>query len=78
MTFLLGLVLGPALGVLVGDFLRRPALKNARANVAIVALVCLFVLFFNPIDLELRLGLLAGALLGLLLSATPEAVAPVD
>lgn len=69
--FILGLILGPALGLLAGDLARTRVTLSTWLAV-VVTLIALFVLAVLPIgDVELRLGLVAGIGLGVLLSATP-------
>jgi len=69
--FLLGLVVGPAIGLVGGDVLLRPDGSAARIGLAALGLVLLVVLLVPYVNLELRLGLVAGVLLGLMLAATP-------
>jgi hypothetical protein len=70
--FLMGLLLGPALGLLAGDFTGRSTGGNRQYGVAAIAVIVLLVLFLPVIDFGLRLGLVTGFLLGLLLWSTPQ------
>ena len=76
--FILGLILGPAIGLLAGDVLARPPAGNKVLSLAAVVLIAFIFLFLPLVDLELRLGLVGGFLLGLTLSATPDSLAPVE
>ncbi|HLJ65965.1 MAG TPA: hypothetical protein VKX16_01230 [Chloroflexota bacterium] len=69
--FVLGLIVGPTLGVVGGDYLRRKLGLGRRSLGAITVLALLLVLLLPAADLELKLGLLVGLLLGLLLALTP-------
>lgn len=72
--FILGLLVGPALGLLAGHFATR-ATGSQRWSISLAIVVVLAVLLLVPAaDLELRLGLLAGILLGLLLAITPPVI----
>lgn len=69
--FVLGLLVGPAVGVLAWDILSHQVHLDARLTLGVVVLVCLLLVFVLPLQLELRLGLVTGLCLGVLLAATP-------
>ncbi|MGH2442893.1 MAG: hypothetical protein ACRDFX_07000 [Chloroflexota bacterium] len=68
--FVVGLFIGPVIGVLAGDFLGRSSTRRWTGAAAII-LFLLFVLFVPIFVLELKLGLIFGTLLGVLLAGTP-------
>ncbi|MGI8968434.1 MAG: hypothetical protein ACR2GA_04945 [Chloroflexota bacterium] len=68
--FVVGLLIGPAIGTVVGDLSRRYA-GSVWRTVAGVALLIVFLLFAPFFQIELKIGLICGTLLGLLLEATP-------
>lgn len=73
--FLLGLLLGPALGFLLVDA-ARPRVHLGPWTTILAAAFLLALLALLPIgDIELRLGLVAGIPLGALLSVTPQSAA---
>lgn len=76
--FLFGLILGPALGLLAGDFIARPEVGNPRFSAAAAAVIVLVVLFLPFVDLGLRAGLVTGFLLGILLWFTPQVLVPAE
>jgi class 3 adenylate cyclase len=69
---IVGLVLGPAVGLLLQDLLAGPAKRIQWILPSAVALVLIVVLSVPVIDLSLRLGLATGMVLGLLLGVTPD------
>ncbi|MBV9281864.1 MAG: hypothetical protein JOZ41_17435 [Chloroflexi bacterium] len=69
--FVLGLLVGPAIGLFLARALDRSGRDQTRLALAVLALAILFVLAAALVRLELRLGLFVGALLGLLLAASP-------
>jgi hypothetical protein len=76
--FILGVLAGPALAILVGDFVFKPGEIAARwviLGVAASMLVIAIVPFFT---IELKAGLLIGFPLGLLLAGTPMALRPIE
>jgi hypothetical protein len=76
--FVFGLIVGPVLGLLAGHFLFASRALNARFGLALLGLVLLILLFAGAVDLELRLGLVGGVLLGLLLAFTPSLMPEQD
>jgi hypothetical protein len=72
-VFVVGLGIGPVLGLLFGDAVFRSNSINARVAFAALVIVGAIVLFIPAINTELKLGLLAGVPLGILLTATPVA-----
>lgn len=77
--FVFGLVVGPLIGLLIGDFLARRQRADARWGIASLLLVCFAILVLGFGSLELRIGLVGGLLLGVLLAATPlSPLAPED
>lgn len=68
--FIVGMVVGPALGLLGSDIIARAGTVGWWRTVAII-LVLVFILIAPFFALELKLGLLFGTLLGLLLAGTP-------
>lgn len=76
--FVVGIALGPAFGLLIGDQAARSRFLGPGRTLLLVALLLLVLLFVGFLDLELRLGLIAGILLGLLLSYTPPGVSTPD
>jgi hypothetical protein len=76
--FLIGLLFGPAVGLLLADFLLRPGGIGARISGAVFVLAVLVVLAVPAVSLELKLGLVPGLLLGLLLAYSPVALPGVD
>lgn len=74
--FIIGVLIGPALAILVADVVLKPGQVQVRwAWVAVAALLVLIVAlpFFAT---ELKFGLLIGLPLGLLLATTP--IAPLS
>lgn len=76
--FILGLLAGPVIGLLGGDFLSRREAPNGLLNTIVVLLVLIFVIFVPLVQLELKCGLVLGLLLGLALSATPFCLATAN
>jgi hypothetical protein len=75
-VFILGLILGPALGLLAGDFARSRVRLTTWVAVG-ATLFALAILALLPLgDIELRLGLVAGIGVGFLLAVTPEETVP--
>ena len=70
--FVFGLVIGPVIGLVMGDTIFRARAFDPRIGALVVGLVLIFVLFTSFLVLELKVGLITGVLLGLLLAATPE------
>jgi hypothetical protein len=66
--FLIGLIVGPAAGLLLGDYLFRSRIIDERLGVAFTGLVFLFLVLATFLTQELRVGLGFGLLLGILLS----------
>ncbi len=76
--FIIGVLIGPALAILVADVVLKPGQIQLRWTwVAVAALMVLIVVmpFFVA---ELKFGLIIGLPLGLLLAATPIALLPVE
>jgi MFS family permease len=70
--FIAGLVIGPIVGMLLGILVQRStALCGWRGFIAAAILVAV-VIAVPVIDIELRLGLAAGLILGSLLWLTPS------
>jgi len=76
--FILGLLAGPVIGLLGGDFLFRREASNGLLNTMVVLLVLIAVIFAPLVQLELKCGLALGLLLGLALSATPFSLTIAD
>ena len=72
--FILGLAVGPALGLFAAQGLARSSFVGPRLAVAILALVLFVFLVAGLLDLELKLGLVIGILSGLLLGSSPMEV----
>lgn len=72
--FVVGLFIGPAIGLLGGDLIARWG-RYRWLGILAVALILIFILLYSRFAIGLRLGLIAGAFLGFLLAATPM-VAP--
>jgi quinol-cytochrome oxidoreductase complex cytochrome b subunit len=70
-VFVVGLGIGPVLGLLFGDWAFRSESINTRLALAALIIVGAVVLFIPVINTELKIGLLAGVPLGVLLAATP-------
>lgn len=68
--FVFGLLIGPAIGLFGGEMLFTTGTVNRWLAVAISVFVVLFLAFVGLGGLELRLGLIAGILVGLLLALT--------
>ncbi|GAC1477563.1 MAG: hypothetical protein NVS1B6_19160 [Steroidobacteraceae bacterium] len=74
---ILGLVVGPAIGLLAGDFFARYRGSRWQA-ISAIALFFVFLIFAPFFTLELKIGLGAGTLLGLLVFFSPvELSAPL-
>lgn len=74
--FLVGLIIGPIIGLLAGDFLAGSRPGGEWLAIGAVFFILVFVLFaplFNP---ELKTALILSTPLGLLLSVTPESPSP--
>jgi hypothetical protein len=74
-VFILGLLLGPAAALAGRDFLVGQLGLRARWALVTFAVLAVALLTIPLVDLELRLGLLIGALVGGLLAATPFKIA---
>jgi membrane-associated PAP2 superfamily phosphatase len=72
--FILGLLVGPSIGVLIGDYLFRPEGPRWQLSLAGIVLLELVILFFPVFVLELKLPLMLGVVVGVLLAATPMVV----
>lgn len=73
MAFVFGLFVGPAIGLgIVMLWLRRTV--TGVQVLAVLALVAVFLLFVPVLSLDLKLGLIAGVMVGALLAATPSRV----
>ena len=70
MAFILGLIIGPAVGLFAGLYFGTRGAAFWRGVVALVFFL-IFVLFAPFFDLELKIGILLSTPLGLLLAATP-------
>ena len=70
-VFVAGLAIGPILGLLMGDAVFRSEPVQPRYAMAALLVVGVVFLLVPAINLELKLGLLAGVPLGILLSCTP-------
>jgi hypothetical protein len=69
-VFIVGLIIGPALGLLVGDVVIGARAINAWATFIGLIVLCLIVLAVPVFDPGLRIGLAGGVLLGVLVSRT--------
>lgn len=69
--FVAGIFVGPLVGLLVGHFLFRSQTLSTWIAGMISALILLVLLLLGVVPLELRFGIAAGYLLGVLLSITP-------
>lgn len=76
--FILGLVVGPAVGLLAGDYLMRSSSVGVWQSALAVFFLLVFLLFAPFFQLELKLGLITGLLVGLLLVLTPIAQSADD
>ena len=76
--FIVGVLIGPALAILVADVILKPGQVQTRwAWIAVAALVVLIVV--SPfLAAEVKFGLIIGLPLGLLLALTPMALLPVE
>lgn len=72
--FIVGLILGPVVGLLTGDYLFRPGGPGPVLSAFAVLLLLAFLLFVPFFALGLKFGLILGVLVGVLLSATPMSV----
>jgi hypothetical protein len=72
--FILGLLVGPSIGVLIGDYLFRSEGPRWQLSLAGIVLLELVILFFPVFVLELKLSLMLGVVVGVLLAATPMVV----
>jgi hypothetical protein len=76
--FIVGVVVGPALAILIADVLLKPGQMNTRwvwLGVAAIMLVIIVMPFFAT---ELKVGLIFGLPLGLLLALSPMALQTVE
>jgi hypothetical protein len=73
-VFIVGLIIGPAIGILIGDYLFRPGGPGIWLSLAAIALLIVFLLFAPFFALELKTALILGVLVGTLLSTTPMSV----
>jgi uncharacterized protein HemY len=74
--FIAGVVVGPALAIIAGDFLFQSKRMTVRWRVVAVGLIMLVIAVVPFFTAELKAGLLIGFPLGLLLAATPMAFRP--
>lgn len=72
--FVFGLVVGPLLGLLLGDALSRTKVVAPRIGILGFIVVLAVVLFAGFLNEELRISLAGGVLLGLLLAMTPAGI----
>lgn len=70
--FVAGLAVGPAIGLLAGDFLFRSKSFGPKWGALVLALVSIALLVAPVFDPGLRIGLVFGIFLGTLLVLTPE------
>jgi hypothetical protein len=70
-VFVLGLLVGVAIGLLLGLRLLASARVDRRVGMAVIGLIFLFLASVGFLNLELKLGILMGLVLGALLSITP-------
>jgi hypothetical protein len=73
--FVAGLAVGPAVGLLAGDFLFRSRTLGTRWGIVVTALVCVALLVAPVFNEGLRIGLVLGIVLGVLLTLTPASTA---
>jgi uncharacterized membrane protein YdjX (TVP38/TMEM64 family) len=73
-VFIVGLVLGPVVGLLTGDYFFGSHGPGPVLSAAAVLLLVAFLLFAPFFALDLKSGLILGVLVGVLLSATPMSV----
>ena len=77
--FVFGLLIGPAIGLFGGEMLFTTGTVNRWLAVAISVFVFFLLAFVGLGRLELRLGLIAGILVGLLLALTsPTMLGPTS
>jgi len=76
--FILGLAIGPALGLLVAEQPARLGVLGPRLTALLVALILFVFLVAGFLSLELRLGLIIGILAGWLLGSSPMEVPTPD
>lgn len=74
--FIAGVVVGPALAIIAGDFLFHSSQMTVRWRVVAVGLIMLVIAVVPFFTAELKAGLLIGFPLGLLLASTPMALRP--
>ena len=70
--FVFGLVVGPIIGLVMGDTVFRSRAFDPRLGALVIGLVLIFLFFTSFLAFEVKLGLIIGVLLGLLLAVTPE------
>lgn len=70
--FIAGVVIGPALALVLADFLFKPGSLAPRWIAAAVVLLLLVIAFLPFLVTELKIGLVVGLPLGLLLAGTPS------
>jgi hypothetical protein len=70
-VFIVGVIVGPAVGLIGGEFIFGPNGPGPRLATVALSLFLIFVLLAPRLDLGLKLGLVMGILLGVLLSLTP-------
>lgn len=68
---LLGLLVGPVIGLLGGDYMHRSVQLGVWRSTLVVVLYLVFILFAPFFVLELKAGLAVGTLLGLLIALSP-------
>lgn len=69
--FILGLLIGPALAVVIADYLFASSSVDSRVALAALGVVLLVLVVVPFFAVELRVGLLLGFPAGLLLAASP-------
>jgi len=69
--FVVGLLVGAAIGLILGLRLLASTSVDRRLGIAVMGLIFIFLASIGFVNLELRLGILMGLVLGAILSITP-------
>jgi hypothetical protein len=77
-VFVVGLFVGPFLGVALAQILGRSGALTRAVGAGLFGLLLVVMVLLEPLPLELRLGLDLGLVLGALLAGAPAAISEAE